>query len=125
MERAARLGWDAMALFGCAPKRPLDYLGSAGRIWAINGGRLLELHRDWAVDRQSRARLAAMPGLCAMTASAPDVIGACRHAQNEGDCLMGSKKRLPQMAGGSASALSLSRKRDRGAPGAGHRDRRG
>jgi hypothetical protein len=48
-ERAARLGWDAMALFGCAPKRPLDYLGSAGLVWAINGGRLLELHRDWAV----------------------------------------------------------------------------
>ena len=42
----ARLGWDAMALFGCAPKRPLDYLGSAGLVWAINGGRL---HRDWAV----------------------------------------------------------------------------
>jgi hypothetical protein len=48
-ERAAGLGWDAMALFGCAPKRPLDYLGSAGLLWAINGGRLLELHRDWAV----------------------------------------------------------------------------
>ena len=48
-ERAARLGWDAMALFGCAPKQPLDYLGSAGLLWAINGGRLLELHRDWAV----------------------------------------------------------------------------
>jgi hypothetical protein len=48
-ERAARLVWDAMALFGCAPKRPLDYLGSAGLLWAINGGRLLELHRDWAV----------------------------------------------------------------------------
>jgi hypothetical protein len=48
-ERAARLGWDAMALFGCAPKRPLDYFGSAGLLWAINGGRLLELHRDWAV----------------------------------------------------------------------------
>jgi hypothetical protein len=30
-------------------KRPLDYLGSAGLLWAINGGRLLELHRDWAV----------------------------------------------------------------------------
>jgi hypothetical protein len=29
-ERAARLGWDAMALFGCAPKRPLGYSGSAG-----------------------------------------------------------------------------------------------
>jgi hypothetical protein len=47
--RAVELGWDAMALFGCAPKRPLDYLGSAGLVWAINGGRLLELHRDWAV----------------------------------------------------------------------------
>jgi hypothetical protein len=47
-ERASRLGWDAMALFGCAPKRPLDYSGSAGLLWAINGGRLVELHRDWA-----------------------------------------------------------------------------
>ena len=48
-ERGAGLGWDAMALFGCAPKRPLDYLGSAGLLWAIAGGRLVELHRDWAV----------------------------------------------------------------------------
>jgi hypothetical protein len=48
-ERASRLGWDAMALFGCAPKRPLDYSGSAGLLWAINGGSLVELHRDWAV----------------------------------------------------------------------------
>jgi len=47
--RATRLGWDAMALFGCAPKRPLDYLGSAGLVWAINGGRLVELRQDWAV----------------------------------------------------------------------------
>jgi hypothetical protein len=38
-----------MALFGCAPKRPPDYSGSAGLLWAINGGRLVELHRDWAV----------------------------------------------------------------------------
>ena len=60
-ERAARLGWDAMALFGCAPKRPLDYLGSAGLVWAINGGRLLELHRDWAViDSASFNRLSAI-----------------------------------------------------------------
>ena len=29
-----------MALFGCAPKRPLDYSGSAGLLWAITGGRL-------------------------------------------------------------------------------------
>src|SRR6201982_1003247 len=26
--RAAQLGWNAMSLFGCAPKRPLDYSGS-------------------------------------------------------------------------------------------------
>jgi hypothetical protein len=44
-ERAAGLGWDAMALFGCAPKRPLDHFGSAGLLWAIKGGRLIELHR--------------------------------------------------------------------------------
>ena len=48
-ERAYILGWDAMALFGCAPRRPLDYSGCAGLLWAINGGRLVELHRDWAV----------------------------------------------------------------------------
>ena len=27
----------------------IDYFGSAGLLWAINGGRLVELHRDWAV----------------------------------------------------------------------------
>src|SRR5262249_44089162 len=48
-DRAARLGWNAIALFGCAPRRPLDYSASAGLLWAINGGRLVELHRDWAV----------------------------------------------------------------------------
>jgi len=48
-ERAAKLGWDARALFGCRRNRPLDHLGSAGLLWAVNGGRLLELRRDWAV----------------------------------------------------------------------------
>ena len=48
-ERAAALGWDAMTLFGCCRHRPLDRAGSAGLLWAINGGRLVELHRDWAV----------------------------------------------------------------------------
>jgi hypothetical protein len=47
--KAARLSWDAMTLFGCAPKRPLDYSGRAGLLWAINGGRLVELHRNWAI----------------------------------------------------------------------------
>jgi hypothetical protein len=48
-ERAAALGWDAMTLFGCCRHRPLDRPGGAGLLWAINGGRLVELHRDWAV----------------------------------------------------------------------------
>jgi len=48
-ERAAGLGWDALALFGCCRHRPLDRPGSAGLLWAINGGRLVELHRDWAI----------------------------------------------------------------------------
>jgi hypothetical protein len=44
-----RVVQGAMALFGCTPKRPLDYSGSAGLLWAINGGRLRELHRNWAI----------------------------------------------------------------------------
>jgi hypothetical protein len=48
-ERAAELGWDARALFGCHRNYPLLHLGSAGLLWAINGGKLVELHRDWAV----------------------------------------------------------------------------
>jgi hypothetical protein len=29
--------------------RPLAHPGGAGLLWAIHGGRLVELHRDWAV----------------------------------------------------------------------------
>jgi hypothetical protein len=48
-ERAAELGWDAIVLFGCCPSRPLSHSDRVGLLWAINGGRLVELHRDWAV----------------------------------------------------------------------------
>jgi hypothetical protein len=34
-----------MAANGCCRHRPVG----AGLLWAINGGRLVELHRDWAV----------------------------------------------------------------------------
>src|ERR1700681_2179601 len=47
--RATELGWNAATLFGCHRARPLDHPGGAGLLWAINGGRLVELHRDWAV----------------------------------------------------------------------------
>jgi hypothetical protein len=57
-ERAAALGWNALALFGCHRSRPLEHLGSAGLLWAINGGKLVELHRDWAIieRRQDKSR---------------------------------------------------------------------
>ena len=48
-KRAAGLGWDAMALFGCRRNYPLSYLGQAGLLWHVDGGRIIELHRDWAV----------------------------------------------------------------------------
>jgi hypothetical protein len=52
-ERAAILGWDAFALFGCHRSRPLEHLRSVGLLWAINGGKLVELHGDWAIiERQ-------------------------------------------------------------------------
>jgi hypothetical protein len=47
-ERAADLGWDAFALFGCSPSKPLMYLGCAGLLWFVNGGRIVRLHPDWA-----------------------------------------------------------------------------
>jgi hypothetical protein len=48
-ERAVASGWDAVALFGCCRHRPLDRPGGAGLLWAVNGGRLVELRRDWAI----------------------------------------------------------------------------
>jgi hypothetical protein len=55
-ERAAILGWDARALFGCHRSHPLEHFGSAGLLWAINGGELVELYRDWAVIARGRDR---------------------------------------------------------------------
>src|ERR1700731_4520342 len=47
--RAAELGWNAASLFGCRRARSFAHPGGAGLLWAIQGGRLVELHRDWAV----------------------------------------------------------------------------
>jgi hypothetical protein len=54
-ERAAGHGWNDLELFGCCP-RPLERLGSAGLLWAIKGGRLVELRRDWAVIERASDR---------------------------------------------------------------------
>jgi hypothetical protein len=54
-EHAATLGWDDLALFA-ARTRPLDHQGSAGLLWHVNGGRIVELHRDWAVIERAEDR---------------------------------------------------------------------
>jgi len=56
VERAAMFDWDALALFGCRAVRPLEHLASAGLLWTINGGKLNELHRDWAVIERATDR---------------------------------------------------------------------
>src|SRR5262245_41851871 len=55
-ERAAALGWDAEALFGCDRRRPLDHPG-AGLLWRVAGGRLTTIYREGAtieVDGKQR-----------------------------------------------------------------------
>jgi len=47
--RAVDLGWDAQALFGCHPARPLDHLKGAGLLWRLSGGRIVAMYADWAV----------------------------------------------------------------------------
>ena len=47
--RVSTLGWDTYSLFGCGPTHPLNHLGSAGLLWFINGGRIVELHKGWAI----------------------------------------------------------------------------
>jgi hypothetical protein len=54
-ERATGHGWNDLELFGCCP-RPLERLANAGLLWAINGGRLVELRRDWAVVERASDR---------------------------------------------------------------------
>jgi hypothetical protein len=49
VHRAAQLGWRTIELFGCKPNYPLSYLGEAGLLWHVNGGRIVELHRHWAL----------------------------------------------------------------------------
>jgi hypothetical protein len=46
--RAADLGWDAFALFGCSRRNPLLDLRRAGLLWVVGGGDIIRLHRDWA-----------------------------------------------------------------------------
>ena len=45
---AAAKGWDAAALFGCAPTQPLAHMQVAGLIWTLRGRRIVRLYPDCA-----------------------------------------------------------------------------
>jgi hypothetical protein len=53
-DRAAQLGWDAFDLFASHPARPVDYLTTAGLLWLVNGGQIVELRQDWATIHHPR-----------------------------------------------------------------------
>lgn len=46
--RAAALGWGPLDLFGCDRERPFARLDHMGMLWLLNGGTVVELHRDQA-----------------------------------------------------------------------------
>jgi hypothetical protein len=48
-ERAAALGWGPLDLFGCDRERPLVRHDHKGLLWLVNGGNIIELHRDHAI----------------------------------------------------------------------------
>jgi hypothetical protein len=46
--KAAHLGWNTEALFGCALTQPLAHMQVAGLIWALRGRKIVRLYPDWA-----------------------------------------------------------------------------
>ena len=46
--RAAELGWTADGLFGSQYASPHEHIGSAGLLWSLAGGQIVQLHRDGA-----------------------------------------------------------------------------
>jgi hypothetical protein len=55
--RAAAFGWEPLHLFGCDRNRWYARLDHLGLLWRVNGGRMVELHRDRAIiELKSGAR---------------------------------------------------------------------
>jgi hypothetical protein len=46
--RAVELGWGPLDLFGCDRERPFARLDHMGLLWLVDGGLVVELHRDRA-----------------------------------------------------------------------------
>jgi hypothetical protein len=53
-ERAATLGWGPLDLFGCDRERPFARVDHLGLTWLLNGGKIIELHRDRAIIETER-----------------------------------------------------------------------
>jgi hypothetical protein len=47
-KRAAELGWTADGLFGSQYRSPHEHVGTAGLLWNLAGGQIVQLHRDGA-----------------------------------------------------------------------------
>ena len=52
--RAAALGWGPLDLFGCDRERPFARVDHLGLLWLVNGGTVVELHRDRAILETER-----------------------------------------------------------------------
>ena len=47
--RAIAFGWGPLDLFGCDRERPFACVDHLGLLWLVNGGTVVELHRDRAI----------------------------------------------------------------------------
>jgi hypothetical protein len=66
--------WDGRALFGCCTIVLSTVPALSVLVWAINGGRLVELHRDWAVfelRRMGRGAFLSVGVLTQRTSACP------------------------------------------------------
>jgi hypothetical protein len=48
-DKAAAFGWGPLDLFGCDRERPFARIDRLGLLWLLDGGTVLELHRDHAI----------------------------------------------------------------------------
>jgi hypothetical protein len=58
-KRAADLGWDTLALFGCHPTRPLGHFN--GLLWRISGGKITAMQSDWQRSRSTGSGASTCP----------------------------------------------------------------
>jgi hypothetical protein len=55
--RAAVFGWGPLDLFGCNRERPFARIDHLGLLWLLNGGTVIELHRNKAIiEKESGTR---------------------------------------------------------------------